>query len=174
MGPRGLTRRVAGLTVPVALTLGGCTGAPGPAVAESTASPAPAGEVGRVTRVVDGDTLVVDGVRVRLIGIDTPESKQPGSPVECFALEAAARMGALLPEGTAVRLALDVDPTDDFGRTLAYVYRVADDLFVNAALVREGYASVLTVPPNVRHADDFLELQGEARQAGRGLWSSCP
>jgi len=160
----------------VVLALGGCTGAAGPGagVATSPGSPTPAATDGRVTRLVDGDTLVVDGVRIRLIGVDTPESKRPGSPVECFALEAAARMAALLPVGTAVRLALDVDPTDDYGRTLAYVYRASDGLFVNAALVREGYASVLTVPPNVRHAEELLELQRQAREAGRGLWSACP
>lgn len=151
----------------------GCTDPLSPAASLPPTSEAPSGATGVVTRLVDGDTLEVDGVRVRLIGIDTPESKRPGSPVECFALEASARTAALLPVGTGVRLVLDVERTDRYGRTLAYVYRQSDGLFVNAALVRDGYASVLTVPPNVAHADEFVALQREARASGRGLWSAC-
>lgn len=158
---------VALLALLLAVVLAGC--------AEAPASPsAPEGSAGVVTRLVDGDTVEVDGVRVRLIGVDTPESKRPGSPVECFALQAAAHTAELLPVGTRVRLALDVEPTDRYGRTLAYVFREADGLFVNAALVRDGFANVLTVPPNVRYAGDFVALQREARDAGRGLWSACP
>lgn len=132
-----------------------------------------AGVEGRVTRVVDGDTIVVDGVKVRLIGVDTPESRRPGSPVECFAFEATARTAALLPVGTRVRLVADVDPSDRYGRALAYVYRAGDGLFVNASLVEDGYATVLTVPPDVRFAETFLELERAARAASRGLWSAC-
>lgn len=155
------------------LVIAGCTEPLSPDASVPPTSEMPSGTTGVVSRQVDGDTFEVDGVRIRLIGIDTPESKRPDSPVECFALEAAARTAALLPVGTGVRLVLDVEPTDRYGRTLAYVYRQSDGLFVNAALVRDGYASVLTVPPNVAHADEYAALQREAREAGRGLWSAC-
>ena len=120
--------------------------------------------------MVDGDTIVVGDERVRLIGIDTPESVRPGTPVECFAREAGAFMKRLV-EGRRVRLERDVEERDRYGRLLAYVYR--DGLFVNAEMVRRGYASVATFPPNVRHVDTFLRLQREARSDGRGLWRAC-
>ena len=127
----------------------------------------------RVTRVVDGDTLVVTGgERVRLIGVDTPETKKPGSPVECFGRAATAETERLV-DGRAVRLSFDAERRDRYGRLLAYVHRAGDDLFVNAELVRRGFAQALTIPPNVRHADRFVRLQRAARRAGRGLWSSC-
>ncbi len=133
------------------------------------------GRVVRVVRVVDGDTIVVDAdERVRLIGIDTPESVKPDSPVECFGIEASRRLGALVPPGTEVVLVPDVEPEDRYGRTLAYVYRGDDDLFVNAALVDDGFAFAYTVPPNVAFADEFVDRQRAAREAGRGLWSACP
>jgi micrococcal nuclease len=72
-----------------------------------------------------------------------------------------------------VRLTLDVEPRDRYGRLLAYVHRRDDGLFVNAELVRRGYATTLTIPPNVRHAERFRTLAREARKAGRGLWSAC-
>ncbi|HEX8205203.1 MAG TPA: thermonuclease family protein [Solirubrobacteraceae bacterium] len=121
-------------------------------------------------RVVDGDTLVVDGERVRLIGIDTPESVKPGTPVECFAREASAALKRLVG-GRRVRLVTDVERRDRYGRLLAYVYR--GELFVNAELVRQGYATVATFPPNVRHVDELLHLQREARENTRGLWGAC-
>jgi micrococcal nuclease len=127
-----------------------------------------------VERVVDGDTIIVTGrVRVRLIGMDTPEVVDPREPVQCFGEAASRRTKALLPEGTAVRLLYDAEHYDRYGRTLAYVYRVSDGLFVNAELVREGYARVLTIPPNVAHVSEFVALAADARRAGRGLWSAC-
>ena len=127
-----------------------------------------------VERVVDGDTVVVSGGRhVRLIGVDTPETKDPRRPVQCFGREAAAFVASVLPRGTGVRLVGDVDQQDQYDRTLAYVYRLPDGLFVNAELLRRGYAQVLTVSPNVAHADQFVALAAEARDAGRGLWSAC-
>jgi micrococcal nuclease len=129
-----------------------------------------------VVRVVDGDTVEVQvGGReetVRLIGIDTPETVDPRSPVECFGVEASARTKALLPEGTEVRLAADVEPRDRYDRLLAYVYR-DDGTFVNLALVEDGYASVLTYPPNVAHVDEFTAAAARARDEGRGLWAAC-
>jgi micrococcal nuclease len=83
-------------------------------------------------------------------------------------------MKQLLPAHTAVRLVGDVEQLDRYGRTLAYVYRLADGLFVNAELVRRGYAVVLTIPPNVAHTDEFVALASAARVTGAGLWSACP
>jgi nuclease-like protein len=73
-----------------------------------------------------------------------------------------------------VRLVYDVEHLDRYGRTLAYVYRRSDGLFVNAAMVSDGFAQAYTYPPNVAHADEFVALQRAAREAGRGLWSACP
>jgi micrococcal nuclease len=130
----------------------------------------------QVLRVVDGDTIRVrlDGrtERVRYIGVDTPESVKPGTPVQCFAKRAAAANAALVA-GRSVRLVGDVEQRDRYGRLLAYVYRASDGLFVNAELVRRGYAVTLTIPPNVAHAAEFGRLARGARRAGRGLWSAC-
>jgi micrococcal nuclease len=127
-----------------------------------------------VERIVDGDTLWVEGrERVRLIGIDTPETQHPSEGVECFGRKASAFLRALVPVGTEVRLAYDVERRDQYGRTLAYLYRASDDLFVNAEMVRAGYAQAYTVPPNVAHVDELVALQADAREAGRGLWGAC-
>ena len=143
-----------------------------PTLAASSEGP-PAGSPGRVTRLVDGDTLWVSGVKVRLIGMDTPETHRPGTPVQCFGQAASRRMAALLPVGTRVRLVYDLGRLDRYGRTLAYVYRVADGLFVNAQLVREGYAKALTIPPDTAHHSEFEALEAQARRAGLGRWSAC-
>ena len=126
-----------------------------------------------VVRVVDGDTVVLrGGRRVRYIGVDTPESVEPGAPVECFG-KAASRANARLVAGRRVRLRYDAERRDRYGRTLAYVYRARDGLFVNAELVRRGYATVLTIPPNVAHAGLFRRLAARARARDRGLWRAC-
>jgi micrococcal nuclease len=134
------------------------------------------GDTARVVRVVDGDTIRVDlpsgEEAVRYIGIDTPESVKPGSPVECFAKRASA-FNARLVEGERVRLVRDVEERDRYGRLLAYVYRARDGLFVNAELVRRGYATVATFPPNVAHEREFRRLARKSRMSGRGLWSEC-
>lgn len=147
----------------------------------------PGFERARVVRVVDGDTVEVvvvgstDGpgagrtrpggtYRVRLLGIDTPESVRPDFPVECFGREASAATSALLSD-RAVRLVKDVEDTDGYGRLLRYVY-VGDEM-ANARLVVNGYAAAFTYPPNVRHADLFVRLQAEARDGSRGLWSDA-
>jgi micrococcal nuclease len=129
-----------------------------------------------VVRVVDGDTIVVrlDGrdERVRYIGIDTPESVSPDQPVECYG-KAAARENRRLVAGRTVTLTFDREERDRYGRLLAYVRRVADGMFVNAELVRLGYASTLRIAPNVRYAGKFAALERDARRAHRGLWGSC-
>jgi micrococcal nuclease len=131
-----------------------------------------------VVRVIDGDTIVVrlegGSERIRLLGIDTPESVDPRRPVECFGKEASKRTAALLPAGTRVRLERDVEARDAYRRLLAYVYREADGMFVNHTLVAEGYAQLLTFPPNVAHVDELRTAASGARAAGRGLWGACP
>jgi micrococcal nuclease len=136
--------------------------------------PAAAQTEALVTEVVDGDTIkvVVDGqtYTLRYIGIDTPETVHPDKPVEWMGPEASAANRRLVA-GQTVYLEKDVSETDRYGRLLRYVY-LADGLFVNAELVRLGYAHASTYPPDVKHQDHFLEMQREAREAGRGLWSS--
>ncbi len=133
--------------------------------------------VGVVSRIVDGDTIVVRiggaDERVRLIGIDTPETVDPRSPVECFGAEASARITELIPPGTEVRLVRDVEARDRFDRLLAYVYRASDDLHVNLAMVEDGFAAAYTFPPNVAHTADFVAAAARAREAGLGLWGAC-
>jgi len=145
--------------------------------ASATKTAARAAGTATVERVVDGDTIIVHvngrRERVRFIGMDTPESVKPNTPVQCFAIAASNRTKQLLPAGTAVRLVGDVEQRDKYKRLLAYVYRVKDNLFVNLSLVRDGYAVPYTFPPNVAHTNEFVSAAADARQAGRGLWSAC-
>ena len=126
---------------------------------------------GTVVRVVDGDTIQVRiGARaekVRYIGVNTPEVHHPRKGEEPGGRE-ATEVNRRLVGGQAVRLELDVQERDRYGRLLAYVW--VGDVMINAELVRLGYAQVMTVPPNVRYQDMFLKLQREARDARRGLW----
>ena len=127
----------------------------------------------QVVRIIRGDTIEVccvfgDRVKVRYIGVDTPETHHPMRGVEPYGME-AAEANRKLVDGKTVRLEFDVQQFDKYGRTLAYVY-LEDGTFVNAWLVEHGYAMVMTVPPNVKYQDLFLRLQREAREAGRGLW----
>jgi micrococcal nuclease len=126
-----------------------------------------------VTRVVDGDTIVVEGnLKVRLTGVNTPETVDPRRPVQCFGHEASDFTKRTLT-GQSVKLVRDVSDTDKYGRLLRYVY-LSDGSLYNLTLVREGYAQVNTYPPDVAHAKEFQAAQAEARAAKRGLWASCP
>ena len=137
-----------------------------PALTELTRAPVPAGQKATVVDVIDGDTITVDingqSYRLRYIGMDTPERD------EAFYQEATAANEALV-SGRNVILVKDVSETDRYGRLLRYVY-LQDGTFVNAELVKQGYAVAVTYPPDVKHADLFRELERAARQDERGLW----
>jgi micrococcal nuclease len=140
-------------------------------------SPAPPEELGgTVVRTVDGDTIYVrlaGGVeKVRYIGIDTPEVHHPTRGEEPGG-RAATEVNRRLLGHEPVRLETDVQLRDRYGRLLAYVWvrRPEGEVMVNAELVRLGYAAVMTVPPNVRHAELFRKLAAEAREQHRGLWA---
>lgn len=129
----------------------------------------------RVIEVVDGDTIVVafpDGATdtVRLLGVDTPETKHPTKGVECFGPEASAFTKRRLT-GRVVRLESDVERRDVYGRRLAYVYlrghRYEDEL------LRRGYARFLVIPPNDAHGRALLAAEMDARRHRRGLWGVC-
>jgi micrococcal nuclease len=141
-------------------------------VLTATPRPAPDGSV-RIARVVDGDTIELEGgTRVRFIGINTPETVDPRTTVQCFGKEASDYNKELLQDGVVV-LKKDISETDKYGRLLRYVY-LPDGTFVNLKLVEEGYAYASTYPPDIAHAKEFAAAQTSAREAGRGLWGACP
>jgi micrococcal nuclease len=135
----------------------------------------PASAEAFVARVVDGDTIEARiGGRledVRYIGVDTPETVKPDTPVQCFGPRASSFNHGLV-ERRRVRLVFGVERHDVYGRLLAYVY--LRRRFVNAMLVRRGLARSLTIPPNNRFAPLFRGLELRAARAGRGLWGACP
>lgn len=130
-----------------------------------------------VVEVIDGDTVILsfDGREesVRLIGVDTPETRHPDRPVECFGPEATGFAEGLLPTGTHVRVERDVEHRDDYGRLLGYVYRLSDDVFVNYELVRQGFAVPLSIQPNTTYASLFVDAARAAQESGSGLWTQC-
>jgi micrococcal nuclease len=140
-----------------------------------------------VTRVVDGDTVEarIDGEveDVRLIGVDTPETVKPGTPVQCFGPQASHFSKRVLT-GERVRLVFGAERRDVYGRLLAYVYLAQRTLNVpqhveshlrlfNAILLRRGLARTLTIPPNDRLAPRFGRIELNAARSGRGLWGAC-
>jgi micrococcal nuclease len=147
---------------------GGTSGEAGPASANAV-----------VTRAVDGDTVEAriggELEDVRYIGVDTPETVKPDTPVQCFGPRASA-FNHRLVEGERVRLVFGVERRDVYGRLLAYVYITTPGprRFVNAALLRRGLARTLAIPPNTRYAPLFARLQGAAARSGAGLWGACP
>lgn len=128
----------------------------------------------QVSKIVDGDTFWIinakgENEKIRLIGVDAPESRKSGKKeTGYYGKESKIYLEQILT-GRKVRLEYDVSKYDRYKRTLAYVY-LENGTFLNAHLIKNGYASVMTVPPNVRFADQFVQLQKEAREKKRGLW----
>ena len=130
-----------------------------------------------VDRVVDGDTFIAlvrgERVRVRLIGVDAPESVKPGYPVECWGHEASGVLTRLLPEGTRVRAAYQPGGrTDVYGRDLWDVW-LPDGRFLQAVLVRRGAAEAVAYRPQVAHATYLEQVEAAARARRVGLWGHC-
>ena len=130
-----------------------------------------------VDRVVDGDTIVADingtRERVRLLGIDTPESVAETRPDQCYGVEASDYLKALLPKGTEITLIRDNEVRDQYDRLLAYVIRSDDQLFVNLDLLLQGYAGVLIYSPNDYYEALFTEAENTAISGDVGLWGVC-
>lgn len=125
-----------------------------------------------VTRVVDGDTIEIEGgERVRYIGIDTPETVDPSQPVQCFGAEASHKNKELV-EGKTVRLEKDTTDRDKYKRLLRYVY--VGDTFVNLELVKQGFAHSYSYPPDTKYQDQIISAQQETENAKTGLWTACP
>ena len=143
------------------------------ATSETTTS----ANVGVVVAVSDGDTFTVkvEGrkERVRLIGVDTPETVHPTKGVQCYGPEASDFTKHNLAVGTRVRLVRDVEARDKYGRLLAYVYLADSNVFYNFELVRLGYARPYPFPPNTTHQADFATAAWEAQGNARGLWGAC-
>lgn len=128
----------------------------------------------KVTRVVDGDTIIVDfngkEERVRLIGVDTPESVHPDATKNVKEGKIASNFTKEKLEGKEIALEFDVQERDHYGRLLAYVW--FNGTMFNKTLLKEGYAQIATYPPNVKYVDDFTKIQKEARESNKGLWSN--
>ena len=156
---------VAALWIVLAVLVAGC--------GEAKPSSVPGRESVQVERVVDGDTFEVklrgQKEKIRMIGIDTPETKKPNTPVMYYGQEAYAYTKKRL-EKKRVELEWDVDQRDQYGRMLAYVW-IGDEL-LNRTLVQEGYARIYTFPPNVKYVEQFKKDQEEARKQKKGLWSN--
>jgi micrococcal nuclease len=160
----------------IAVLATACHPGSSPAATESSITMALATNATMVS-VVDGDTIDVNikghRERVRLIGIDTPETKKPNTPVQCYGPEATKFTKSLLPADAPLHLERDIVARDDFGRMLAYVYLAGDGEFVNMAIITKGFARPLTIPPNSTHADEFIEAARVAEADNIGLWARC-
>lgn len=130
-----------------------------------------------VIEVVDGDTVELDigghHQRVRLLGVDAPESVHPSVPVQCFGVEASAELSALLPPETEVTIERDVELRDRYDRLLLYLYRAEDGLFVNRWLLDNGLADTLFYDPNHAYRIALTEARATAQRSRHGLWGHC-
>lgn len=174
-----LGRRRRWAVVHLALLLTACTGSPAAPTGAGTVPAPEDSQPAVVVRVVDGDTLILRGsgtgplsgrpTRVRVIGMDTPEvGKRP----ECYGPQATARTSELVPVGARIRVAADRDPLDRYRRSLLHVWTSEGGL-LSEALVRDGYAEALLVPPNDRYATVIESAERAASRSGEGLWSAC-
>lgn len=129
----------------------------------------------KVSRVIDGDTIEIEGgQKIRYIGIDTPETVDPRTTLQCFGREASEKHREMV-EGENVILEKDISETDKYGRLLRYVYLPDSNsgIFINDYLVRNGYAHASSYPPDVKYQDQLRSAQQEAQSENRGLWSAC-
>lgn len=152
------------------------TSSPMASTASSSAVMAIEGEKALVTKVIDGDTIQVNNNQtVRFIGIDTPETVDPRRPIGCFGKEASNETKSLLM-GKEVILQKDISDTDKYGRLLRLVFLTLDNnqvLFVNDYLVRAGFATAYTYPPDVKYNEQFRQAEVEAKTHQKGLWGKC-
>ncbi|MFM7525113.1 MAG: thermonuclease family protein [Actinomycetota bacterium] len=164
------TTRAAALLTPLLAVFVGCGRTPTPTTPPDRAV---------VVEVIDGDTvrLQLGDARedVRLIGIDTPETKHPTKPVECFGPEASAFLARLLPVGATLRVERDMEGRDSYRRLLLYLFLPTSEgeRFVNLELVARGFATPLAIEPNTRYQQHFVAAAFDAQQHSRGLWGAC-
>mgnify|MGYP002628001809 CR=1 FL=1 len=174
----GMRLRVGAMAV-AAMTLSACnqSDASNAQPATTVSAPARMSANAVIDFVVDGDTVdvIIGGrkERIRLIGIDTPETKKRNSPIECFGPEASAFTELLLPVGTPVYIERDIVNRDDYGRILGYVYRADDSIFVNYELMRHGFAQPLSIAPNDAFAELFADAARNAEADNVGIWAAC-
>jgi len=127
----------------------------------------------KVKRVIDGDTIELEnGSKVRLIGVNTPETTHPSKGVEYYGKE-ASNFTRRMVEGKQIQIMFDIQRVDRYGRLLAYVF-LDDSTFLNAELLKQGYAKISTYPPNIKYVEKFKQLEQEARENARGLWAIIP
>ncbi len=136
-----------------------------------------ASDQAEVVSVVDGDTVELDfggrRERVRLLGVDAPESVHPSVPVQCFGPEASAELARLLPTGSRVRVERDLEARDRYDRLLLYLFRADDGLFVNRWLLDRGLADTSFYEPNTSRAPELRRARSGARAEAVGLWGHC-
>lgn len=160
----------------------GFSSAPNKVTSKSTAK-SKTGEVEKVTvnRIVDGDTIeLTDGRKIRYLNMDTPETVKPNTPVMCYGMDAKAYNKKAVDQKT-IWLNFDKDPTDRYGRTLAFIYldeqnansnNVTQSL--NADMVKKGYSRAISYSPNTTYKKDFESWMVTAREAKKGAWEACP
>jgi micrococcal nuclease len=168
-------------------------GQPPPVTQPTTAAPVPPAppqgvpseaEAATVESITDGDTLALRGERagdvfastaqitVRLLEVDTPETKHPSQPVQCYGPEATAFLGKIAPVGSTVWAIPDTERTDRYGRDLLYLWDEAGS-FVNLEIVRTGHGKAVLYEPNDRFIEQMRAAEAEAKAAKRGLWGAC-
>lgn len=170
-------RNLVGAGLLLLVSCGNSTTTNSPQTSGLTAQSDQSGFVVTILKVVDGDTVDIDinghTERIRLIGVNTPETKHPTKPIECFGPEASAYLTQLLPKSTTVRIERDVEARDRYGRMLLYLYLGSNDLFINLDLVARGYGTPMSIEPNTFHRNDFVRAAAQAEAANVGLWKAC-